>query len=305
MSIITLTLNPAIDVHCNCGSFAAGKENFGDITQRLSSGKGVNISRALTETGIPNKAFIVVGNENRAEFLDDLKNSMDAILTFDVPGRIRENFTIHAENNETRLSFSGFSVDDNLLANLKKAILDSVEVGDYITITGSLPKGISAKDIKPTINELKEKGVFVVIDSRSFSLSDLTEIKPWLIKPNEQEISQYLSKNITSLEEIIPEAQNLYRSGISNVMVSMGAEGALLICNEGGFIARPPEIKAVSTIGAGDSSIAGFLTGTTSEERLRAAIAFGTAACLAEGTLPPKKSDVDTIYTQVGITRLF
>ncbi len=305
MSIITLTLNPAIDVHCSCPSFTAGKENFGNITQRLSSGKGVNISRALNENKISNKAFIAVGVENRTEFLADLENTLDELVILEVPGRIRENFTIHAEKNETRLSFSGFSVDETFLPAFERKLTDVVHPGDFVTITGSLPCGISPADMKPLIERLKSKSVFVVIDSRSFSLSDLLDVKPWLIKPNEQEISQYLGKPITSLEEVLPEAKKIHSQGIENVMVSMGEAGALLVCSDGGFIAKPPTINAISTIGAGDSSIAGFLTGSSTESRLRAAIAFGTAACLTEGTLPPKKCDVDKIYPNVCITKLY
>ena len=150
--------------------------------------------------------------------------------------------------------------------------------------------------IKVFLYQFTSKGAKLVIDSRSFSLDDLREMRPWLIKPNQEEISEYLGREITEFDEIISAAKSLHKDGIENVMISLGGEGAMLVCDDGVFVATPPKINVISTIGAGDSSIAGFLSaaksGKCSREQLREAVAFGSAACLTEGTKPPRKDDI-------------
>lgn len=300
MNIVTLTLNPATDVHCTGAHFAAGKENFAEITLRQSGGKGVNISRALTENGVENTAFLLLGEENGGEFQKGLDGALCRVAALSVPGRIRENITVHTPEGETRLSFPGFSVQPDILPRIEKEL----EQADVLTLTGSLPAGMTAEDWKPILRRATERGVKTVIDSRSFSLADLREIKPWLIKPNRQEISGYLGREVETFEEVIPEAKRLHEDGIENVMVSLGESGALLVCGEGVFLAQPPQVAVCSTIGAGDSSIAGFLTGSTAADRLCRAVAFGTAACLTEGTLPPRRDDVAEILKKVTVSRL-
>ena len=116
MKIITLTLNPAIDMHCYAENFEPFHENLAHITSSDAGGKGVNISRALTVNGVENLARVVLGNENGKSFADSLKaDGMDLIELY-VDGRIRENITLHTNNNpETRISFAGFVATDALI----------------------------------------------------------------------------------------------------------------------------------------------------------------------------------------------
>ena len=157
--------------------------------------------------------------------------------------------------------------------------------------------------VKTFLKELQEKGARIVIDSRSFTLSDLCEMKPWLIKPNQEEISMYLGREIDGFTEVLDSARELFGKGIENVMISLGAKGALLVSGEGAFVAEPPVIEAKSTIGAGDSSIGGFLAaakaGLDRAQMLRYAVAYGSAACMTEGTRPPKREDVEALLPQI------
>ena len=170
-----------------------------------------------------------------------------------------------------------------------------------IVMAGSLPKGFTVEYAKIMLIEFAKKGARIVIDSRAFSLDDLREIKPWLIKPNQEEISEYLGREISTLEQTLQEAQALHEAGIENVMISMGGDGALLVCSEGIFTAQPPKVEVLSTIGAGDSSIAGFISSADPApmQRLVRAVAFGTAACMTEGTLPPTPTDVANILPNI------
>ncbi len=304
MNIITLTLNPAIDVHCHTPSFKPFHENHCTVTDREAGGKGVNISRALTVNGVDNLAFVVLGAENGEGFRKSLEDDGLKLVTVSVPGAIRENITLHCDDaDETRISFSGFSADDTLLDKAEAAISDLIDADTVVTFTGSNPKGLSMDAVKSFLRDLSAKGAKIVIDSRSFTLDDLIEMKPWLIKPNQEEISAYLGRPIDTFEEVAAAAKDLYAKGIENVMISLGSKGALLVCDEGLFVATPPKIEALSTIGAGDSSIAGFVSvaDKPAAERLRTGVSFGTAACLTPGTRPPLPEDVNAVYAQVAV----
>ncbi len=309
MKIFTLTLNPAFDVHCTAEHFEAEHENLATITEREAGGKGVNISRALTVNGVDNLALIVVGDANGDDFCRELDRDGMKYAKITLKGRIRENITIHTKDApETRLSFTGFETDKDLLSKVSDMLLPLLEEGDIVTFTGRVPSGIPMSDVKAFLVYIKAKGAKLVIDSRSFSKSDLVECKPWLIKPNEEEIAEYLEREINSFESVLDGAKDLHKEGIENVMISLGAKGALLVSGEGTYIAKPPKIQALSTIGAGDSSIGGFaaaaVSGASYAEMLRTAVSYGSAACMTSGTKPPRHEDVEQIYQQVIVETL-
>ena len=307
MKIITLTLNPAFDTHCQTDTLMLHHENFASITASHAGGKGINLSRALAVNGTDHVTVVVVGEENSESFLRPLQKAGLRLRTISVPGRIRENLTIHTGcGQETRISFGGFPAPHDLLPQLKELLQCEIEDDTILTVTGRNTEGLSKEEIKNYLKKLSHKGVRLVIDSRSFNLNDLTELKPWLIKPNQEEISQYLGRSVQDFEQVRSAAQELHTQGIANVMVSLGPQGALLVCKEGTMIAVPPEINARSTIGAGDSSIAGFLSaaikGYSAEESLKTAVAYGTAACLTDGSLPPLPSDIAAIEAKIKTT---
>ncbi len=308
MKIITLTLNPAFDIHCYTEHFEPYHENLAEITARESGGKGVNISRALTANNVDNLALLVLGEENAASFRAGIESDGMNYLEITVPGRIRENITLHTENaDETRISFRGFKTDNSLTDSIYDSVSGLLEEGSIVTLTGSLPSGIDMTAVKSLLSRLTSHGARIVIDSRSFTTDDLIEARPWLIKPNQEEISDYLGCRVSGFEDVAGAARRLHEDEIANVMISLGAQGALLVCNEGTFVATPPKIDALSTVGAGDSSIAGFIAaatkGKSSAEMLRTAVAYGSAACLREGTRPPLPTDVAEIYNLIEVKK--
>ena len=305
MKIYTLTLNPAYDVHAFAKSLAINCENLAEMQSREAGGKGVNISRALCNGLIPNTAIVVLGKENGDEFKNAISD-MDCVL-LEKEGRIRENLTFHLENGtETRISFSGFPVDDGILEEVFKNIV--IEKDTIVTFTGRIPAGISKENAKEFLKILHKKGARIVLDSKSFTIEDIFEIKPWLIKPNQEEISDYLGCEIKTLSEVLEKASVFTEHGITNTMVTLGEQGAALLTEDKVYIATSPVIEAISTIGAGDSTIAGFLAGTYADDTamgcLKTAVSFGTAACLTPGTLPPKKEDIEKIYAQICVNEV-
>lgn len=296
MKIVTLTLNPAFDLHCFAKDFKPFHENLADITDFEAGGKGINIARALTANGVEQTSVVLLGSENGATFETALKKDGINYIPITVAGRIRENITLHTDNaDETRISFRGFSAGKEVLSEIEKRLSDLTR-GDIVTLTGRNPEGMETEDVKAFVKRLVDKGVYVVIDSRSFSLDDILDVKPWLIKPNQEEISQYLNRPIETFDEVRSAAEEIHKKGIENVMISLGSKGAYLLCSEGEFKAEAPKIEPVSTIGAGDSSIAGFIvakkSGRSAEECLKTAVAYGSAACLSSGTRPPLEKDI-------------
>lgn len=308
MKIITLTLNPAFDVHCECDNFKPYHESIAKITSKEAGGKGVNISRALTENGVENQAIVIVGTENGDEFCKALQNDGLSVFSVWAKGRIRENITLHEQvNPETRISFEGFCCDGSILTEIEEKIANA-DNQTVITFTGSIPKGIRIEDVLSLLNKARDKGAKIVIDSRSVSFEQLIDFKPWLIKPNKDEAQSYTGLKINSVNDAVVIAKNLNDKGVENVIISLGRDGAVLANESGEYIATTPDLLALSTIGAGDSMLAGFIDGIAKglniESVLKRAVAFGTAACLQEGTKPPKKQDVIDVEKQVMVRKI-
>lgn len=308
MKIITLTLNPAFDVHCECNNFKPYHESIAKITSKEAGGKGVNISRALTENGVENQAIVIVGTENGDEFCKALQNDGLSVFSVWAKGRIRENITLHEQvNPETRISFEGFCCDGCILTEIEKQIANA-DNQTVITFTGSIPKGIRIEDVLSLLNKARNKGAKIVIDSRSVSFEQLIDFKPWLIKPNKDEAQLYTGLKINSVNDAVVIAKNLNEKGVENVIISLGRDGAVLANDGGEYIATTPDLPILSTIGAGDSMLAGFIDGAAKglnvENVLKRAVAFGTAACLQEGTKPPKKQDVIDVEKQVAVRKI-
>ena len=307
MKIYTITLNPAYDVHAYTEQFSPFHENLATVTSREAGGKGVNLSRALQNGGTENTALVVLGKDNCAEFKAELKNAGLQTILLEKPGRIRENLTLHcASQPETRISFSGFAVDDSLLCEVAQLL--QVDADTVITFTGRVASGMSMDRVKAFLKDLQVKGAKIVLDSKSFSMADIFEVAPWLIKPNQEEISEYLGCQIDTIDQAREKAQIFADHGITNVMVSLGEQGALLLNGGNCYIAKPPVIEAISTIGAGDSSLAGFIAaakaGKDAAGCLQNAVTYGTAACLSEGFLPPTAEQIADIYPQVTLCQL-
>ena len=309
MNIFTLTLNPAVDLYAEAKSFALHCESVATVSSRDAGGKGINISRALAALEMKSEAFVVLGEENGKEFSHMLERDGMAHTALFTEGRIRENITVRvAGERETRLSFVGFMGADALLDRLEALLLPRIVPGDAVTFTGSVPLGISHDRTMAFLSRVRARGAQLVLDSKSLTREDILALRPALIKPNEEEASAYIGREVKSLSDCVAGARELSLSGVSCVMVSFGGEGAILAVSGHVYLARPPRITPVSTVGAGDASIAGFLyaasRGESAEECLRYAVASGTAACLTEGTRPPEKEVISRSLPLVAVNNV-
>ncbi len=309
MKIITLTLNVALDVHCHTPSLRLSYENIANVISRDAGGKGINISRALCAAHVPNTAVAVLGREGRADFENSLKADGINALVVETDGRIRENITVHTDSDgETRISFSGTPVTEALLDEVYKTLSTVIDGDSVLTFTGSVPDGIGKQALMRFLHTVKQSGAKLAIDSRSLTGDEVVSLSPYLVKPNEDEISLYFGCAVNDTRSAARAAESLCKAGIENVMISLGGRGAVLACGEGTYAASAPHISVRSTIGAGDSSIAGFLAavreGKSAAEALRTAVAFGSAACLTDGTKPPIYDDILHLYENIRVERI-
>ena len=300
MNVYTLTLNPAFDLHASSDNFRVGSENLIKINTKDAGGKGINISRALSAFGCFNTAINILGNENAEEFSAMLKREKLNCINIVKNGRIRENLTIHSDK-ETRISYPGFELDGSIFNEITP-LFDSVS-DSIITFTGSVPNGVDKSSVITFLKGLKNLGARLVIDSKSLTLEDIAEINPWLIKPNEEEIEHYTGEKTDSIDKARIKAGELQKTVAENVIISLGGKGAVLADNNGCFSVNAPKIVPLSTVGAGDTMIAGFIYSFTCKkndaEALKFAVAAGSAACLTEGTAAPTLDSVNNLLKQI------
>lgn len=315
MNIITVTPNPALDLHYGIGTLRLGKENTVSRVEAYAGGKSVNISRALTANGIGNTAFLLLGKENGGWFEEKLREDGIVYEAIPVPGRVRENVTIHEDDQrETRISLDTFSVSPALFDKLYRRLRGRVTPDTFVTVSGRMPRGIGSGDALRFLKKLKKITPYLIVDSASLTADDIKEVKPFLIKPNEQEIAAFTGGMIPDpataegIGVIAGTAASLVEDGIGNVLVTLGGEGAVFACSDGIYRATAPRITAVSTVGAGDSTIAGFLAGIArgedTEGILKTALSFGSAACLREGTSAPLPEDAAALRGEITVTKI-
>lgn len=304
MKIITITLNPAFDIHYEIEDFRLYKENYVSSILISAGGKGINVSRALQKNNIDNMAYIILGRDNAPDFVSRLEKEELNFKAIYCDGRIRENITIHSsDGRETRISQDNFHLSPDILDKLLEELKKSIDQNTILVFAGRIPKGLSKGRVIGFLQELRKGACLLVVDSNSFSMEELLRIRPWLIKPNEQEIESLIGERVNTLEQAKRAAVKIHDMGIDNVIISMGKEGAVMASAEWSGGVRAPSISPVSTIGAGDSMIAGFIgaysQGLDRKECLKNAVAFGTAACLTEGTAPPRYNDIQKIRDKV------
>ena len=301
MRIITLTLSPCFDVHCYADELGLGRENIVRTQSSDLGGKGINISRALAENGIHSIAVVAAARYGGAELCSALDQTGVEYRAIEVGGRVRNNITIHTScGEESRISFDDVLENgDELLQGVSAALSELCEGECILAVAGSVPKGVDMDALCDILTDFRESGVRLVIDSRSFGINQLARLRPWLVKPNEQEICAYVERKVSSKDDAVLAARELKSLGIENVMVTLGGAGAVLFCEEGEYFTACPSVEVRSTIGAGDSTIAGFLTaqvrGFSKKRALELAVCYGSAACMREGTTPPRSEDIDVL----------
>jgi len=306
--IITVTLNPAIDLHLETQNFKKGEDNPAEILSRDSGGKGVNVSRALTVNGCDNLCYMTIGRESLESFTSPLKALGMRLLCDTVEGYARENINIHSEGRETVIATPGPRITSACIETMKEHLLPLIDGNTYLVFAGRISHGVPISCVLDALLAFKEKGARLVVDSKSIGKEELVRLRPYLIKPNESEAEALTGLSIKTMEDARLAAEKLRGTCAENVLVSLGSDGCILCTEEGSFYASAPGVEVKSTVGAGDSTVAGMLSalceGAPLSSALERAVAFGSAACAEEGTNPPRRETVAKLLEQVKAVKM-
>jgi len=307
--IYTITLNPAMDRTLWIEKIRTDDSNRIKREQRYAGGKGIDVSRVLTTLGVVNKALGFVGGFAGEELEGRLLNEGIACDFVRISGETRTNIVVNetSTGNQTVFNARGPEIKPYELMQMIHKV-EKVENPEIIAISGSLPPGVNPEIYRKIIEIFRSRGAMVVLDTDGDALKTGINGLPDVIKPNIHELGRLTGRKLQKKEEIISAADDLRNQGIGTVLVSMGAEGILLIGEKGRTLASPPKVKVENTIGAGDSAVAGFIYGLsrggTLNEALTYAVAAGTATTLKPGTALCHKEDFLNLVPQITIQQI-
>ncbi|WP_319582561.1 1-phosphofructokinase [uncultured Pseudodesulfovibrio sp.] len=306
--IVTVTMNPAIDLACTVPGFAAGAVNRVAGYQSDAAGKGVNIAGLLRKFDLPVTVSGFLGTENARIFE---KRFADLGMTDEfvrVPGETRIGIKVldPESKSTTDINFPGLAPDAKHMDRLAEIIEQlSIEAG-IVVIAGSLPVGVAPDSVGRLIRIIKDQGAKAVVDTSGPALAAAVEAGPWLIKPNDAELAELVGRPMDSLDDMVAEARRMNASGIATVAVSLGARGAVFVEDGQAMLSQPPKIEAVSTVGAGDAMIGGLVAGMALglplKERVRMATALSAATVMQAGPALHDLNTAKTLEPRIAIT---
>lgn len=293
--IYTITCNPALDCTVRLGDLRQGTINLVDGCVMTPGGKGVNVSRVLTEWGEDNVALGFVAGSNGRMLESALqKMGLDTAFTHLDEGQTRINVKLYG-TAETELNAPGATVPEEAVERLLHQLENlNLKSDDIVCLCGRRAPGMDADAYRRMVARILCR---VVVDTTGETLLRSLEEKPWLVKPNREELAALVNRDLPTLEDVMVAAKSLMEQGAQNVMVSLGGEGAVLCAADGQRLYQPaPEGEVVGTVGAGDSLVAGFVAGFVGNgdlvEALRLGVACGSATAFAEGlTTKPEIED--------------
>ena len=258
--ITTVTLNPAIDTRYFIEDFKEGRLFRAEKTIKSPGGKGLNVTKVLRQMDADVVATGIIGGKN-GEWIQENLKKMDIKEEFYVSSaETRVCIAVLAKHSETEILESGEELTDSDLRAFEKKLMELVEKSDEITMSGSLPKGMDAGYYQKLVELVNRKGKKVILDTSGKSLLEGVKGKPYLIKPNFDELEYVLGESIDGRDKIKKAVEKLKNLGAQNVLVSLGGEGAIYFGEEILKITIP-KIKIHNTVGSGDSSVAGFAKG--------------------------------------------
>ena len=315
--IVTVTLNPSLDRTLSLDEpLTRGAVHRLIPVSTEPGGKGVNVSRALTQNGVDTVALLPAADHD--PILAELRTRGVPFHNIDIPGTVRSNLTItETDGTTTKLNEPGAHLDDATLAALTAVVSDHAARATWVVLSGSLPPGVPDGWYADIVAQLAALPCRVAVDTSERPLTALAEAfstaAPDLIKPNSEELAWLTGRSAHELEAaaahgdslpVISAAQQLVTRGAHTVLVTLGGAGAVLVDHDGVWAATAPPIVPRSTVGAGDASLAGYLAATIAgappAQRLQTAVAYGSAAASLPGSaLPnPEQIDVKTVRVQ-------
>lgn len=299
--ICTVTLNPSLDYTVELEQLQPGGLNRTRAESVRPGGKGLNVALMLNRLGQPVRALAFAAGYTGHMLAGQLADAgLPAELLWAREGMTRINVKVKA-GEETEINGRGPVLGPSHLEELASR-LAVLEEGDWVVLAGSLPAGLPDDTYARLLMPLTARGVRAVVDAEGAVLSAALTAHPFLIKPNRPELEALAGRALSTREELFDAARTLQEKGAANVLLSLGGEGAALLTSSGERLFCPaPQGKAVDTVGAGDSMVAGFLSGWLTTGRWPEALRMGVAAGSASAFSPwiARREQVWALYDSV------
>ena len=260
--VLTVTLNPALDLTVQLPFLRLGEVNRSESLQVHAAGKGLNVAQVLADLGhqLTVTGFLGETNPQAFEQLFAARGFTDEFVR--VAGETRSNLKLaETDGRVTDINGPGLTVSEAHCTELLTRLQRLAPAHDLVVVAGSLPRGIDSQWFVEMLNTLKALGMRVALDTSGAALRDGLATRPWLIKPNEEELAEARGVELIGSAALVAEARRLQGEGIEHVVVSQGADGVSWFSPGAALHANPPRVQVVSTVGAGDSLLAGMLHG--------------------------------------------
>lgn len=298
--IYTVTFNPCLDYIVSVDNFTPGQVNRTTKELVYPGGKGINVSLVLKNLGMESTALGFTAGFTGAE-IERVLQEWGCLTDFIkiAEGMSRINIKLRSKE-ESEINGQGPEISDEALERLYHK-LDSLKSEDVLVLAGSIPSSMPDTAYELIMERVAKKNIKVVVDATGDLLVNVLKYHPFLIKPNHHELEEIFHAPMDSKDTIITYAKKMQEMGAKNVLVSMAGDGAILISEDGAVRQSPaPEGTVVNSVGAGDSMVAGFLTGflTTGsyEKAFQMGLAAGSASAFSERLAT--KAEVEEILKQ-------
>lgn len=308
--IATLTLNPAVDRYYYLDEIKSISVNRALQTNLYPGGKGINVALALDQIGIKSTIFGCIGGNNGRIIRESLQERDLENWLFEIAAETRENLKLVelSKGKITEINTPGPLLSEREFSDLAAQLSVKLSEFSFVVLSGSLPPGIPSNFYAELITKLKENQTKVFFDADAERLRLGIAAKPFLIKPNRNELEGYLGRTDLSREDLRRAAERLLGQGTDYVVISDGAAGAVFVGAKEAWWAEGKRIEAASTVGCGDALLAGVVAGFVQELPLREIAKFGLAVANAKamlnGTVFPEMSMITEIMELIKVTSM-
>lgn len=300
--IYTVTFNPSLDYIVSVDDFTLGRVNRTTKELVYPGGKGVNVSLVLKNLGMENTALGFIAGFTGTEIERGLKDWGCLTDFIKIPeGMSRINMKLRSRE-ESEINGQGPKISEEALEELYRK-LDAMDPGDVLVLAGSIPNSMPDSSYEQILARVQGRDIRSVVDATGDLLVNVLKYHPFLIKPNNHELEEIFHVPMDSKETIVAHAKKMQEMGAENVLISMAGDGAILVAADGSVWQSPaPKGNVVNSVGAGDSMVAGFITGylksQSYEEVFHMGICTGSASAFSERLAT--QEEVDGILGQMG-----
>lgn len=308
--IYTVTLNPALDKTVEIPGMALDTVNRITKMRTDPGGKGINVSKVIAKLGGESRAVGILGGES-GKMLEKLLEGEPFTTQFHfVEGQTRTNLKIIDREGHTNTDINepGLTVTAADLDALLGELLHQIQPGDIVVLAGSLPKGAPQDTYRTWTTACRKAGARVFLDADGVLLAEGLKAAPYLVKPNDDELSRLAGRKLETIEALTAEGEKLLEQGVERVVISLGGRGALYLRKGSTIYAEGLKVPVGSTVGAGDSVVAALAfaeaQGLSEEEAVRLSTATGAANVMCSGTQAAERAVIEELLPNVRFSHL-